>query len=223
MKASVYTHTTLIGHTDLKPGDVSMGGLYGEFLPNEHYFTKVQPAVWRFWAAGKPDYKEWSELRLNVQLENGCFLFPLGGYTIDDAPEFPDESLRIDAAGVYRFIIEDFFEVEPALPFLQSPWESLTIEQKIAFEDELVRELANNKDHVLAGYTYEAVAKDCRSDDVLFVLWRRGNAENQFARVHLTWRVSGETDPRWPSVRFFEDFEAFKTLQMLPDAADYED
>lgn len=75
--------------------------------------------------------------------------------------------------------------------------------------------------HVLVDYDCAAIGNACTCDDVLFEVYNRERPDHRFAVVHLTWQA--ETDPRWPSVRFFEDFEAFKTLQMLPDAADYED
>jgi hypothetical protein len=220
MNAFVYSHTTLIGSANLRLTDISMGVVSGILQPETAYFKLVQPAVWRFWES-KPDYDQWSGLRLNIQLENGCFLLPLGGYTIEDTREFPDAPFVIHAAGIYRFIITGFFQTDPPLSFLHAPWESLSVKQKITFEDELQWELSANKKHALTGYIYEALAKDTRSDEVLFVLWRQGGTDKDFARVHLTWKT--ENDPRWPATQFFEDFEAFKKMQMLPGAAEWED
>jgi hypothetical protein len=80
-------------------------------------------------------------LNINVQLENGYFLYSIGGYTFDDAEELPDETKRIDIAGLFRHVIEDFFQAVPPRPFVEEPWETITIEQKLLFETELQKEI----------------------------------------------------------------------------------
>ena len=137
MKAKIYSHNLLIGTSELQIGDESMGCVFGEFLPNEHYFKNVQKYVWEFWKTNKPNYEKWNSLRFNVQLENGYFVYAVGGYTFDDSPDFPDEQKRIDIAGIDRHVIEYFFQKKPTDFFVEEPWENLSIEQKISFEDEL--------------------------------------------------------------------------------------
>jgi hypothetical protein len=56
----------LIGHTELKAGDISMGGVYGEFIPNDNYFDHIQKHVWDFWTTKTPDYRTWESLRFTV-------------------------------------------------------------------------------------------------------------------------------------------------------------
>ena len=70
MKARVFSHRQLIGTTELQVGDETLGGVFGNFVPTEYYFDKIQKSVWEFWQTNKPDYKKWYSLRLNVQIEN---------------------------------------------------------------------------------------------------------------------------------------------------------
>ena len=109
VKAKIFSHKELIGTTELTVGDEGMGCVYGDFIPTETYYNTIQKSVWAIWATNKPDYKKWHSLRLNAQLENGYFLFPAGGYTIDDIQTLPNEPKRIDIAGLDRHILEDFF------------------------------------------------------------------------------------------------------------------
>ncbi|MCZ8217065.1 MAG: hypothetical protein O9262_12535, partial [Cyclobacteriaceae bacterium] len=141
MKAKIFSHRQLIGTTDLQVGDKTMGGIFGGFVPTKIYFDRIQKSVWEFWQTNKPDYKKWCSLRLNVELENGIFLFPQGGYTIDDIKELPDQPKRIDIVGVDSRILKDFLLTNPPRPFVEEPWNELQIDQKTGFEDELKKEL----------------------------------------------------------------------------------
>lgn len=73
MKAYVYSHTHLIGKTDLRAGKGGISVLYGDFCPNEYYLEHIRPVVRRIKGINQAGYDEWNALRLNVQLENGCF------------------------------------------------------------------------------------------------------------------------------------------------------
>jgi hypothetical protein len=110
MKARIYSHSKLIGTADLQIGDPAMGCVFGTFIPNDTYFSDIQKNVWGFWTADKPDFIKWHSLHLNVQLDNGYFLSPAGGYTIDDHPGFPEEPKRIDIAGLDYQVLVDFFQ-----------------------------------------------------------------------------------------------------------------
>ena len=211
MNAKIYSNEKFIGTVELLLGDETMGGLYGEFLPTADYYSYVQKAVWKFWSAQRPDYIKWSSLNFNARLDNGYFLYAVGGFTIDDSSEFPNEPKRIDIVGVDRHVIEDFFLQPEPRPFVEEPWESITIEQKIAFESELKTEMGNYQlgfsflglfnfkpdNHVLADFEISALRHDSRSDDVLFVT-RKRDCEKEFAVVHLTWRGEREIDGRMP-------------------------
>jgi len=232
VKAQVFSHIQLIGTTDLEVGDESMGEVYGNFVPTKYYFDNIQKSVWEFWQTNKTDYKKWHSLRLNVQLENGLFLFPHGGYTIDDIIEIPNEPKRIDIVGVDSKVLQDFLQTNPPRPFVEEPWNKLQIEQKIAFEDELTKELAINdksffdflrkpEKHVLFKSEFSAFCHNLRNDDVLFEVKKQG-LEKQFALVHLNWTREIEKKG-CPNTTFFSDFDDFKYSKMYADKAEWED
>jgi len=230
VKAKIFSHRQLIGTTDLKVGDETMGGVFGDFLPTDEYYENIQKSVWEFWQTNKPDYEKWYSLRLNVQLENGLFLFPEGGYTIDDIKELPNEPKRIDIVGLDRKIIEDFFLTQPARQFVEEPWDTLAIEQKIGFEDELKKEIGSkgksyfdlfskkNK-HLLADVEFSAFCHDQRNDDVLFTI-KKSDFEKRFALVHLTWTRKQEREG-YPKTIFYTDFDDFKNSKTYADKADW--
>ncbi len=86
----------------------------------------------------------------------------------------------------------------------------------VNFEDELRRELGPS--HPLYGIPATAIARRIDTDDVLFELT---GAPSRFAVVHLTWAGRRETDPRWPSVSFFSDFEDWIERGMTRDHQEY--
>lgn len=232
MKAKIFSHRQLIGTTVLQVGDESMGGIFGEFTPTEIYFDKIQKYVWEFWQTNMPDYQKWYSLRLNVQLENGVFVFPQGGYTIDDIKELPNEPKRIDIAGVDNKILQDFLQTNPPRPFVEEPWNELQIEQKITFEDELKKELGigdksffdfinKTERHILFDSEFSAFCRDQRNDDVLFEI-KNPDLEKQFVLVHLTWTGKKEKEG-YPNTTFYSDFDDFKYSRMYADKADWED
>lgn len=209
-----------------------MGGVFGDFTPTPLYIDSVQKSVWEFWKTNKPDYKKWYALRLNVQLENGVFLFPEGGYTIDDIPELPDEPKRIDINGIDGKIFHDFIFTDPPKPFVDNPWNEIDIQQKIAFEDELRKELGSGntslfdlinkrKRHILFDSEFSALCHDQRNDDVLFEIHKPG-IDKRFALVHLTWTGKKEKEG-YPSTRLYTDYDDFKYSRMYPDKAEWED
>lgn len=232
MNAKVFSHRHLIGTTELQVGDKTMGGVFGNLVPTAYYFDNIQETVWEFWQTNKPDYKKWYSLRINVQLENGMFLFPQGGYTIDDIKELPNEPKRIDIAGVDNKVLQDFLLTNPPRPFVEEPWNELQIQQKIAFEDELKKELGLNdksfsdyiikqEKHILFDSEFSAFCHDRRNDDVLFEIRKHG-FEKKFALVHLTWTGKKEAEG-CPNTTFYSDFDDFKYSRMYADKAEWED
>ena len=232
VKAKIFSHKELIGTAVLKVGDISMGGVFGNFTPTDVYFDKIQKEVWEFWRTNTPDYKKWGALRFNVKLENGVFLFPRGGYTIDDMEELPNEPLRIDICGVPYDIIQDFLLESPPRIFTEEPWKKLHINQKIAFEDELMKELGiknqpffdfmrRTEKHILFDSKFSALCHDQRNDDVLFEI-HKPNFDKLFAVVHLTWTGKREKGT-YPITTFYSDFDDFKYTRMYADKADWED
>lgn len=232
MNAKVFSHRHLIGTTELQVGDKTMGGVFGNLVPTAYYFDNIQEAVWEFWQTNKPDYKKWYSLRINVQLENGIFLFPQGGYTIDDIKELPNEPKRIDIVGVDNKVLQDFLLTNPPRLFVEEPWNELQIQQKIAFEDELKKELGLNdksfsdyiikqEKHILFDSEFSAFCHDRRNDDVLFEI-RKYGFEKNFALVHLTWTGKKEAEG-CPNTTFYSDLDDFKYSRMYADKAEWED
>ncbi|OJU79570.1 MAG: hypothetical protein BGO09_07975 [Bacteroidetes bacterium 47-18] len=232
MNAKVFSHRHLIGTAELQVGDKTMGGVFGNLVPTAYYFDNIQEAVWKFWQTNKPDYRKWYSLRINLQLENGMFLFPQGGYTIDDIKEIPNEPKRIDIVGVDNKVLQDFLLTNPPRPFVEEPWNELQIQQKIAFEDELKKELGLNdksfsdyiikqEKHILFDSAFSAFCHDQRNDDVLFEIRKHG-FEKKFALVHLTWTGKKEKGG-FPNTTFYSDFDDFKYSRMYADKAEWED
>lgn len=230
MKAKIFSHNQLIGTANLDIGDEAMGGLFGEFIPNKFYFEKIQKDVWDFWKTSNPNYKKWYALRLNVQLENGIFLFPRGGYSIDDLRELPDEPKRIDIVGINYEYFQNFSLENSEL--IEEPWNDLFIEQKIAFEDELKKEIGIKnktffnftnklKQHILYDAEFSALFHDIRNDNVLFEI-RKPNSDSQFALVHLTWSGKKEKNA-YPKTKLFLDFNDFKIYQMYNDKFEWQE
>jgi len=231
MKANVFSHKLLIGTTDLNLGDKNMGCVYGELIPTQNYFDNVQKYVWEFWESKKPNYQKWKSLRLNVQLENGYFLFPSGGYTIDDIKDLPNEQKRIDIIGLDSHILDDFFQQQTQRPFLEEPWFQLDISRKIGLEDELFKEigltdksffdfLKLKPTHFLVDFEFSALATYRCNDDVLFAVKKNG-FDKKFAVIHLTWKGKKEVG-NCPFTDFFETFDTFKKERMYPDKIEWE-
>ncbi|EHQ26120.1 hypothetical protein [Mucilaginibacter paludis] len=233
MRAQIFSYEKHIGTTELRLGDESMSCIYGDFIPNENYYKSIQKAVWDFGSKSKPDYQKWTAMRFNAQLDNGYFIYAAGGFAIDDIQELQQEPKRIDIAGVDRHVIEDFFLQTEPRPFTEDPWEDISIEQKIEFENELRKEIgtyidksfgdiitSNKNQHILADFEISALCHDSRNDDVLFVT-RKQNYNKQFAVVHLTWRGAKEI-ATYPRVEFYDSFDDFKYNRMYPDKIEWE-
>ncbi|MCR8558753.1 hypothetical protein KXD93_13935 [Mucilaginibacter sp. BJC16-A38] len=234
MKAEIFSHTKLIGSVQLRVGDDSMGHLYGEFSPAKSYYNDVRDYVWRFNALTVPDFEEWFTLNLNVQLNNGYFIYAAGGITFNDSWNFPNRPIQVDIIGIDWHVIDDFFLQPVSRSFTEEPWEPISIEQKLLFEEELQKELGiyspnislsifklfnNAQAHPLADFYFAALCR--RNDDILFVS-RKKEIDTQFAVIHLTWKGSTEKK-NFPVTTFYKDFDEFKYLKMYPDKVDWED
>lgn len=213
MQANIYANNHLIGTADLKIGDASMGGLYGDFLPDDFYFNHIQKYVWDFWETQTPDYQKWASLKFSVQLENGYFLFPAGGITISDHVKFPEEPQRIDIDGVDSHVLEDFFKTQPPRTFVEAPWEPVSVDTKIGLENQLSLETQHL--HVLNGAEVSTLCRNTSNDDVLYIT-RTANDTQNFALVHLTWSTR-QTTTEFPHVTFFKSFEEFRYFLMSTD------
>ncbi len=231
MKATIYSNKMKIGTTKLAVSDDSMGVLSGEFIPNDNYLM-IRNQVHKFNGLKKKDFDLWYNLRFNAQLENEYFMHPTGGISIWDIKGLPDEKIDIDIAGLFRHVIDDFIKSEPPISFVEEPWESITIDQKIAFENELKKEigqdigllsrLLNSKNkHVMSGFDFSAICTSGMNDDVLFSIYNNKGSDNDLALVHLTWKQKQEKG-NYPKTEFYKDFDDFKYNKMIPDKIEWD-
>jgi hypothetical protein len=97
------------------------------------------------------------------------------------------------------------------------PWRIITDRSEKKAEP-LTAELSSELSlkHVLYGLRARAVAARIDRDDVLFEI---EGADMVLAVVHLTWRK--ESDPRWPTTRFFASWEQWVRNEMLPAHQEY--
>lgn len=222
MLATIFSNELIIGTCDLHVGDASMGCLYGDLVAHENY-KSIREQILTFNSSSSPDYKVWSTLRFNVQLETGYFLMAQGGFTFSDSDEFSDEPIRVDIAGVDL----DLFRLPAG--FFTGPWDTISVGSKIGLENELRKETEPHEsfwkrlfdnEHRLAGANYSALARFAPADDVLFEI--SGVAENiRFAVVHLTWTHRREKWPHFPSVSYYHDLQEFAEARMNPDNEEY--
>lgn len=133
-KAKLFSKIQEIGEVALSVGDFTMGGIVGEFYPNSYYLSQIQPLVWDFWDNPKePQQSFFSDiLQLEVQLENGLFLLPLGGFFLEDFLD-DEPTKRLEMIGVDTFFIEKFILKNQPLT-LKNNWQSISIAEKKYFE-----------------------------------------------------------------------------------------
>ncbi len=86
-------------------------------------------------------------------------------------------------------------------------WRLVREREKLAFE--LNRGISPN--HALAGYRFEVCARRTDRDEILVEI---EGCDKRLAVVHLTWR--NESDPQWPTNRFFRTWEDFARDEMMP-------
>lgn len=142
MKGFFYSNKFLIGEIDYaneirSKTEIGMGGICGDFLPNENYnLIRSYVQNWNDLTLNdhsKRDWSKWYSLKFNVQLENGYFLDPAGGFEIQDFTEFPVEPLQVRTAGIHSHIFEDYFKGNKK--FLDKYWRKISIEEKFKFEE----------------------------------------------------------------------------------------
>lgn len=101
MKANIYIENELIGITNFRIADESMGGIIGDFLPTENYEkykNKIQSLSESKGIANVSDFN------FKLELEDNLILNPEGGIGITDLKEF--DEIIIESAGNERGIIE---------------------------------------------------------------------------------------------------------------------
>lgn len=185
-----------------------MGHMWGDFTPTEEY-NQIKKEVQYFFGSVHRDFDRWYSLRFNVQLENGYFILPVGGYEIYDHPELPDEPLEFHIAGAHSHIFEDYFENKKE--FLIEPWHTISIEQKIDFEDELIREIGETMQ------TISALAKHRLKDEVLFAI--HGGNVPPFVIGQLKPGQKMTIEEVFTEENYFDEFDDFINKRMIPDNA----
>ena len=136
--------------------------------------------------------------------------------------ELQDEPLEIALAGILPDVFDDalrkvgIYVVSDKKEFLPLPWQKISIEEKIAFEDELKKEIAltqnyipslfkEKANHKLAKTGFSALAKNSENDDVVFSI--HGDAKEFIAVVHLTWSGKKEKDTRLQWTNLYQSLE----------------
>jgi len=237
LNAKIYSNNTLIGISNLDVGDEPMGCVFGEMIPTENYSGNIKKVISERHINDNFDFNDYISLKLNAQLENGYWLYAVGGITIEDLSnldEFKNDPIRIDITGLDNVVIEKYFKSKSEEFFIQEPWSDITIDQKIAFENEARKEIGLKKEkksifslfinnsnyHSLAEYELFALSTDQRNDDVLFRCYNK-ESDKQFVVVHLTWKQETELN-KYPKFILYDNFESFKKLRLEPDIVDWE-
>ena len=237
MKASVFSHEHLIGSVELEVVDAANDTLAGEMLCAPHYSQIAH--ILQDINSGLPRGNTMSmeELRINVQLENGCFLFPAQGFSIVESTA--GEPLRevrhaeLRAVGVMPYVIENFFDRRSLTQsignllgrgetrrWLVQPWQAVDVTLKLKMEDELLCEIgllkgdkvnddSTQESHPLAEFELCALAQFNGQRESLFAARHRRSGREAFVQVHLTWSGSREREP-WPSCTFYDSYESFR-------------
>lgn len=214
MNATIFSNNIPLGTVELKIIDEAMNVVGGIIIPNDNYMY-LQPAFRR----SKGSYtNELAGLNLVVQLENGCYLVPVGALSINDYEEFPDE-ITIDALGIQRHVMDSFFLAPFPEPFLKEPWYPINIERKNACEAELKNEISQNQ-HKLSQAICIAYAHFGPNDDVLFHI--RDRNEISFSVVHLTWKREPESSAVYPYTEYYETFDEFIEKRMNTDESKWD-
>lgn len=224
MKAQVFSHEHLIGSVELGVIDAASATLAGE-LQCAPYFNQIAHILQDI-NSGLPRGNNMSmdELRINVRLENGWFLFPAKGFSIralsNDATQNEECKFELRAIGVMPHVIENFFIRTPAREWPLQPWQAPDIALKLKMEDELLREIGLLKDerekdeamhfrHPLAEWRFCAQLHFNHWKDCVFAARHRQSGREAFVLVHLTWTERLEDSP-CPNRTFYSSFESFR-------------
>lgn len=227
MQATLFSHEIILGTVELSIVDESMGVLGGTLIPANDYYSFSNT----FKKRHNNGHFEIANLKLNLQLKNGYFLFPPDISVCEY--ESQKATIEVSVLGINHIIIEIFFKNNSNEDFLIEPWRSLSIKEKIAIENELLTEIKANslvrlisrfkkkQVHHLNKFTFSAIGTSDRNDDVLFEV-RNNESEYSYAVVHLTWSNKPEKSVLYPSTNYYKDFDEFKYFKMYPDRNEWE-
>ncbi len=231
MNAQVFFKGEYIGSTHLQVGDASVGHLYGQLKPYKDRVRIIQKLTRSLNSGGDDNSKALNDLEINVQLENGYFLFAEGGITIgyiEDVEKYP---IQIDIAGVDHQVIEDYLLTNPPVLFVEDPWYVLTIKKKIKLEEMFLQDLnayTNRFDILFASHHTSQRSIGLKvlalcytgyqgSTVTLYIIKEEGFAK-KFVTVD---RMIRGDEVYHPKLEIFEDLHHFKYFRMFPDKADW--
>lgn len=224
MNGYLYSNKTLLGEIDfshlIEKGvkETGMGGIWGYFSPNENY-QLVRAEIQNWNDSIIKDYPKRRLLSFNVQLENGYFVLPQGGYDIEDFADYPNESLIVRTVGIHSHIYSDYFIQKK--PFLIQPWRKISIEEKFGFEDKYKNKTSFEKKlSFFEDYRWEpifsALGFNEETKEVLFatshVLIKTSN-QKLFASFGVVDFVNKDEKGN-PTFEFYESFDEFNDAKM---------
>ena len=105
MRGTIYIDGVLIGKSDFKVVDPSMGGIEGVLVTAEAYF-KYRDQIQRL--TESKGIANVEDLDLTIRLENGTTLDPHGGIGIVDGPSI--DEIIVESAGIDHRVIDVIVE-----------------------------------------------------------------------------------------------------------------
>ncbi len=231
MNAQVFFRGKYIGSTLLQVGDASMGHLYGQLKPYKDRVRIIQELMRSLNSGGDDNSKALNYLEINVQLENGYFLFAEGGITIGYIEDVEKDLIQIDIAGVDHQVIEDYLLANPPVLFVEDPWYVLNIKKKIKLEEIFLQDLnayKNRFDILFAprhtsqrsiGLKFLALcSKGYQGSTVTLYIVKEEGFAKKFVTVE---RMVMGKEVYHTKLEIFEDLHHFKYFRMFPDKADW--
>jgi hypothetical protein len=76
-----------------------------------------------------------------------------------------------------------------------------------------------SRGHILYGRDVKTIARRQDNDDVLFAVF---DSDFKYARVHLTWSQSRQTDKDYPTTTTYKDWSDVYENLFIPDNKDWE-
>lgn len=222
--ALVYSRSTLIGTTQLRDYDRSMGVIGGKFIPNENY-ESVRHLIWKYNDLDNEDrFVHLEEAELNVQVKDAIFLSPVAGIEICDMEELAGdgEDLEVIVMGLYHLVIDNFLDkVEPD-PWVKPPWHPLTLHEKREVEARFEIELARRRKVDPGSIGVSFPAREFRFDLAPVAINRSNNMllfDLHRFQTYLFGTVDFNADA--PEFKFYRDYEDLNQNCLTPDHNDW--
>ncbi len=224
MKAAVFSHEHPIGSVELHVDESANNTLAGEMQCAPHYDQIAH--ILHDINSGLPRGNNMSmeELRINVRLANGCFLFPAQGFSIRELPndgtQHAERTAELRAVGVMPHVIENFFVRRPAREWPLQHWQAPDIALKLKMEDELLYEIGQDvnehsngdstpNNHPLSDWSLCAQLHFNHWKDCVFTARHRQSGREAFVLVQVPWSNRRERGS-WPMFQFFNSWNSFR-------------